>query len=347
MDLVREIGFVEADTWSSIVQTFNVGTRGSGLALWQTNEVIGKLTAVFPSCRFHPVVIRTTGDVRTDVPLAAVGSEGVFVKELEAALERGEVDLAVHSLKDLPTQLAKGMELPAILPRVDARDALVAHTAKSLSDLPDGAIIGTGSLRRRAQLAMINPRWEFRDVRGNLETRLGKLDSGKYDALILACAGLDRLGFSDRITQRLAYSTMLSAPGQASVAIETRQGDGDIVRIVSALDDAPSRAAVEAERALLREVEGGCQVPLGAHAEVVGDHLILEAIVASLDGTKHVRMRMEGPLAKPEALGITLGLEMLAKGGREILDEVRSAMAQAGTAGEIPSGGTPNVPGGR
>lgn len=329
------------------MQTFNVGTRGSGLALTQTNEVIGKLAAAFPTYRFHPVVIRTVGDVRTDVPLAAVGSEGVFVKELEAALERGEVDLAVHSLKDLPTKLHAGMTLGAILARVDARDALVGREARTLGDLPDGAVIGTGSLRRRAQLAMINSKWVFKDIRGNLETRLAKLDAGQYDALILACAGLDRLGHGQRISQRLPYSAVMSAPGQAAIAIEIRQGDPEIARIVGSLDDPPSRAAVEAERALLREVEGGCQVPLGAHAEVVGDQLVLEAIVASLDGRKHVKMRMEGPIAKPEALGVTLGLEMLAKGGREILDEVRGSMLQAGGASDIPDGGMPTVPGGR
>lgn len=329
------------------MRTFNVGTRGSGLALKQTNEVIGKLSAAFPSYRFNPVVIRTTGDVRTDVPLAAVGSEGVFVKELEGALERGEVDLAVHSLKDLPTKLVEGLTLAAILPRVDARDALVARDAKSLADLPDGAVIGTGSLRRRAQLAMINSSWLFKDIRGNLETRLAKLDTGEFDAIILACAGLDRLGYGHRITQRLPYSAIVSAPGQAAIAIEIRQADAELAKIAGTLDDPATRAAVQAERALLREVEGGCQVPLGAHADVVGEQLVLEAIVASLDGVRHVRMRMEGPIAKPEALGVALGLEMLAKGGREILDQVRRTLPRTGGAGDIQDGGMPKVPGGR
>lgn len=332
------------------MRTFNVGTRGSGLALKQTNEVIGKLAAAFPLYRFEPVVVRTSGDVRTDVPLAAVGTEGVFVKELEAALERGEVDIAVHSLKDLPTKLVEGMALGAILPRADARDALVARDARVLSDLPPGAVIGTGSLRRRAQLAMINPGWQFKDIRGNLETRLAKLEEGQYDALILACAGLDRLGFARRITQRLPYSAIVPAPGQGAIAIEMREGDDEVGRIVGTLDDPATRAAVVAERALLREVEGGCQVPLGAHAEVVGEHLVLEAIVASLDGSRHVRLRMEGPIAKPEALGIALGLEILAKGGREILDAVRStqgSLGKPGESGELPGGGMPTVPGGR
>ncbi|MBM3270878.1 MAG: hydroxymethylbilane synthase [Candidatus Sericytochromatia bacterium] len=308
------------------MKTYQVGTRGSGLALKQAHEVIGKLAAAFPASRFHPLIIRTSGDARTDVPLAAVGGEGVFVKELERALERGEIDLAVHSLKDLPTRIPDGLELAAILPRVDTRDALITTNGAHLRDLRDGATFGTGSLRRRAQLALLNPTWNFAEARGNLETRLAKLDEGRFDALILACAGLERLGLAHRITERLPFSAMLPAPGQGAIAIEIRRGDAAVADIVRVLDDPDTHAAVAAERALLREVEGGCQVPVGAHAHVVGDQLILEGVIAALDGRAHVKSRMEGPRAKPEALGVALGLELLAKGGREILDAVRAGI---------------------
>lgn len=311
------------------MKTYRVGTRGSGLALKQANEVIGRLEAAFPAARFHPLVIRTTGDSRTDVPLAAVGGEGVFVKELERALERGEIDLAVHSLKDLPTSIPDDLEIAAVLPRADARDALLTRDGSHLGALPDGATFGTGSLRRRAQLAILNPAWRCKDVRGNLETRLAKLDGGQFDALILACAGLERLGLGERITERLPYSAMLPAAGQGAIAIEIRRGDAEVGEVVGALDCPDTRAAVVAERALLREVEGGCQVPLGAHAVVIGDHLALEGVLASLDGRKHVRLRLEGPKAKPEALGIALGIELLASGGRAILEEVRAAAARS------------------
>jgi hydroxymethylbilane synthase len=302
-----------------------IGTRGSSLALTQTAEVMGKLGAVFKQVDFERLVIRTSGDVRTDVPLAAVGGEGVFVKELELALERGEIDVAVHSLKDLPTSSPQGLVLAATLPRVDPRDALISATARRLADIPDGAVIGTGSLRRRAQLAMLNSTWRYAEARGNLETRLAKLDAGQFDALILACAGLDRLGHSARIADRLPYSALLPAPGQATIAVQVRAEDAATREMVGALDDLAARAAVTAERALLREVEGGCQVPLGALATVAGDQLTLEAVLASLDGRRHIRKRLDGPIAKPEALGITLGRELLAEGGRDILAEVRVA----------------------
>ena len=286
---------------------------------------MGRLTAAFEHVDFERVVIRTSGDVRTDLPIAAVGGEGVFVKELELALERGDIDVAVHSLKDLPTTSPEGLVLAAILPRADSREALISATARRLADIPDGAVIGTGSLRRRAQLAMINQTWRYAQARGNLETRLAKLDEGQFDALILACAGLDRLGHSARIASRLPYSSLLPAPGQAAIAVQVRADDAPTRAMASVLDDTATRAAVTAERALLREVEGGCQVPLGALATVAGDRLTLEAILASLDGFRHVRKRLEGPIAKPEALGITLGLELLAEGGRNILAEVRAA----------------------
>lgn len=300
-----------------------VGTRGSGLALRQATEVLGRLKAVFPKVAFDRLVIRTTGDERTDVPLAAVGTEGVFVRELERALTRGEIDLAVHSLKDLPTALTPGLILAAYLQRADARDALVARNSGGLMDLPDGALIGTGSLRRRAQLAILNPRWRFADIRGNLETRLAKMDDGQYDAIVLATAGLVRLGLGDRISQSLPFSAMLPAPGQGAIAIQIRSDDDRARAMVLLLDDAPTRAAVLAERALLRTVEGGCQVPLGAHAEVVGDQLVLQAVLSSMDGKEVVRGHLEGPIAKPEELGNALGLDLLARGGAEILAGAR------------------------
>jgi hydroxymethylbilane synthase len=238
----------------------------------------------------------------------------------------------VHSLKDLPTSIPDNLELAAILPRADARDALVTIDGRRLRDLPDGAVFATGSLRRRAQLASLNRTWRFEDIRGNVETRLAKLGEGRLDALVLACAGLERLGLGGRITEPLSFASVLPAPGQGAIAVQIRKGDATIGDMIRILDDAETRAAVTAERALLREVEGGCQVPVGTLARVVGDHLVLEAVIAALDGSKHVRQSLEGPRAKPEALGSALGLELLAKGGRAILDGVR---------------GLPTGPGGR
>lgn len=303
--------------------TRTVGTRGSALALAQAAQVMEALLGRFHDLGLERKIVRTTGDQRQDIPLAAVGAEGVFVKELEQALLEGGVDLAVHSLKDLPTRSDPRLTIAAILPRADARDALVTSGGLRLRDLPDGATLGTGSLRRQSQLALLNRSWRFKGIRGNLETRLTKLRTGDYDALVLACAGLDRLGQGEVITERLPYSAMLPAPGQGAIAVQARAMDQALIERIKTLDDPPTRAAVEAERALLAAIGGGCLVPLGAHGEVQGDQLILDAVLASADGQKVVRGKLEGPVAKPRELGEALGADLLARGGKEILAEVR------------------------
>ena len=293
-----------------------IGSRGSQLALWQANWVRGELEALGCACRIE--IIKTTGDKITDVPLAKVGSKGLFTKEIEEALLDGRIDLAVHSLKDLPTDLPAGLRLAAIPPREDAHDALVG---KRLADLAAGARVGTSSLRRVAQLRAVRPDLVIESVRGNLDTRLRKLSEGQYDALVMAAAGLRRLGWQDRIAELLPEELMCPAVGQGALAIETRE-DCEAARICAGLDHAQTRAAVEAERALLQALGGGCQVPIGAHAGLTGGALRLRAIVASPDGTRVIRRETSGPAADAARLGRELGGELLAGGAREILAEV-------------------------
>jgi hydroxymethylbilane synthase len=296
-----------------------VGTRGSALALWQANWVIRELCAAVPEVSCDIEVIRTTGDRNQDVPLPAVGAQGVFVAELEAALADGRVDLAVHSAKDLPTAIAPGMTLAAFLLREDAHDVLVSHKYPTLADLPAGARIGTGSFRRVAQLRAHDRSWRFEDLRGNLDTRLAKLEHQDLDGIVLAAAGLKRLGLADRITAPIPMAVCLPAVGQGAVAVEIRSADTELAGWLQAIDDAATRAAVLAERALLRTLQGGCQAPIGAHARLFGEHLQLEAIVAALDGSKVLRKVMEGPMAKPDVLGERLGQELLSLGAHDLM----------------------------
>lgn len=303
--------------------TIRLGTRGSALALWQTNWALSLLREAAPELTFEPVVIKTTGDQRQDVPLPAVGAQGMFVKELELALEDGTIDLAVHSTKDLPSILHPGLTLGAFLPREDVHDAFISRKWKSLSELPDGARIGTGSFRRQSQLKAYNPTWTFSDIRGNLDTRLKKLETEDLDAIILASAGLIRLGWEDRITQALPLAVCLPAVGQGAVGLEIRENDSRMHELLAKVDHAPTRATVLAERAFLRKVQGGCQAPVGAHATLQGDQLILEAMVAAMDGSQVLRRSMEGPMAKPDALGTALAEELLGMGARELLAKPR------------------------
>ncbi len=305
------------------IKTIRLGTRGSALALWQTNWALSLLREAAPELNFEPVVIKTTGDQRQDIPLPAVGAQGMFVKELELALEDGTIDLAVHSSKDLPSVLHPGLTLAAFLPREDVHDALISLKWKSLAELPDGARIGTGSFRRQSQLKAHNPTWQFSDIRGNLDTRLKKLETEDLDAIVLAAAGLKRLGWGDRITELLPIGVCLPAVGQGAVALEIRENDAQMHQLLSLVDHATTRAAVLAERAFLREVQGGCQAPVGAHATLQGDQMILEAVVAAMDGSKVLRRSMEGPMAKPEVLGTALARELFDLGARELLAKPR------------------------
>jgi len=293
-----------------------IASRGSQLALWQARWVQGQLAARGHECRIE--IIKTTGDKITDVPLAKVGTKGLFTKEIEEALLDGRADLAVHSLKDLPTELPAGLVIAAVPEREDPRDAVVG---KRLDDLANGALVGTSSLRRSAQLKKLRPDLRIESVRGNVDTRLRKLDEGQYDAIILAAAGLKRLGWGDRIAEIVPVERMCSAVGQGALAIETR-ASGPGFDAVGALDDAASHTAVTAERGVLAALGGGCQVPIGAHGTVANGRIQLLAIVAAPDGSEVVRARAEGPVDEAEALGRGLGEELLSRGARQILEAV-------------------------
>jgi hydroxymethylbilane synthase len=293
-----------------------IASRGSQLALWQARWVSAQLTALGHECRIE--IIKTTGDKITDVPLAKVGTKGLFTKEIEEALLDGRADLAVHSLKDLPTELPEGLVLAAVPEREDPRDAVVG---KRLADLPAGAKVGTSSLRRSAQLRRLRPDLTIESVRGNLDTRLRKLDEGQYDAILLAAAGLKRLGWGDRIAEILSPETMCSAVGQGALAIETR-ASGAGFDAVQAMDHADTHAAVMAERGVLGALGGGCQVPIGAHATVEGGRLQLLGVVASPDGDEAIRGVASGAVSEAESLGRALGNELLERGARRILDAV-------------------------
>ncbi len=289
-----------------------IGSRGSQLALWQARHIAGCLQKLGVETRLE--IIKTTGDKITDVPLAQVGGKGLFTKEIEDALLAGAIDLAVHSLKDMPTGLPAGLTLAAIPQREDPRDALIG---RPLSELHTGARVGTSSLRRSAQLHALGRGLVTENLRGNVDTRLRKLDEGHYDAIVLAAAGLRRLGWAERIRELIDVEVMCPAPGQGALAIETRDDGGAGFEIARKLDHAETNAAVTAERSLLATLEGGCQVPIGAHARMEGGVLQLMAMVASTDGQRVMRDRAAGRDAV--ALGRELGERMLAAGAREIL----------------------------
>lgn len=305
-----------------------IGTRGSSLALWQSQYVAKRLRAATPDLDIQIKTIQTRGDLVRDRALSQVGGKGLFVKEIENALSSGEIDLAVHSLKDMPTEQPKGLTLGAILERADPRDALVARGGQGgLDSLRPGARVGTSSLRRRAQLLAARPDLQVLDLRGNVDTRLRKLHEGHYDAVVLALAGLTRLGHGDAISQALPVDLMVPAVGQGALCVEMRSAphDDDTQNLVSALDHPPTRWATMAERALLRRLEGGCQVPIGAFAQVDGGQLSLRGLVAALDGSRLVRDEIRGLAEQADALGAQLAVQLLAAGGNEILEEVRRA----------------------
>lgn len=295
-----------------------IGSRGSQLALWQANHISALLRE-----RGHEVeieIIKTTGDKITDVALAKVGTKGMFTKEIEEALAEGRVDLAVHSLKDLPTELPAGFEIAAITTREHPNDAFLSLRYNSVEELPQGARVGTSSLRRQAQLKVVRPDLDIHPLRGNVDTRMRKLQEGEYDAIILAAAGLNRLGRTELVKQILPPEMMCPAAGQGALGIEIREGDTRMRELLTFLDDKDSRATTVAERALLNELGGGCQVPIGAHATVENGQIHLRGIVAKPDGTLVLREQMTG--TDPASLGETVGKKLLARGGQQILDEV-------------------------
>ena len=309
-----------------------VGTRSSQLALWQADFVIGELRKRYPALAIEKRLMTTKGDKILNAPLAKIGGKGLFTKELETAMLAGEIDIAVHSLKDMPVVVPEGLVITAVTERADAGDALVSQRYGSFGALPEGAKVGTSSLRRRAQLLHARPDLQIVDLRGNVNTRLRKLEEENFDGIILACAGLKRLGFGERIRQVLPRSLCLPAVGQGALAIESRIDDRETRELLSFLDDGITRACTAAERGFLATVEGGCQVPVGVYAQPVDNADILEdahtgkaeairveAVIASLDGRKLFRDSVEGTADEAENLGISLANKLLDMGGREIL----------------------------
>ena len=304
--------------------TLLIGTRGSRLARIQAETVRDTLSSLHPGRNWLLQEIRSEGDVRRQASLTSIGGRGVFVKALEEKLLAGEIDLAVHSLKDMPTQLATGLTIGAVLPREDTRDALVSRGGPTLDDLPTGAVVGTGSVRRRAQLLAYRADLVVRDVRGNVDTRLRKLKDGGYDALVLAAAALVRLRRTSAVSQYLPLALMLPAAGQGALAVEVRQSDEEVMALIQSLNHLPTERAVRAERAFLSALGSGCTVPVAAHATVADGRLNLQGMVADLNGERLIRDGLSGSAAQAEDIGRRLADSILAQGGAQILREAAS-----------------------
>ncbi|HEX2639758.1 MAG TPA: hydroxymethylbilane synthase [Pyrinomonadaceae bacterium] len=303
---------------------FIIGSRGSDLALWQTKFVKSSLEHLFPEIAFEIKIITTTGDKLLDVALSKIGDKGLFTQQIEAELFSGEIDLAVHSLKDLQTSQPDGLTIGAVCERELPNDAFISDKFDSISDLPIGARVATGSLRRRSQLLNLRPDIEIVEIRGNVPTRLRKFAEAGLDAMILAYAGLHRLGLDSQVKQVIPFDEMLPAVGQGAVAVEVRADNTDAAELVSEIDHKPTRVCVAAERALLRTLEGGCQVPIGANAQLENDRLRLSGFVGSLDGKVVFRESDEGSAEKAEQVGVRLAEKLITLGARELLDETRA-----------------------
>lgn len=303
-----------------------IASRGSELALWQARAVADALAAAAPGLEVEIRIVRTTGDRILDVPLAGIGDRGLFTKEIDAALLDGEADLAVHSLKDVPTRLPDGLRIGAITRREDARDVLLCREGlpPGLAELPAGSRVGTSSLRRRSQLRALRPDLEVSDLRGNLNTRLARLDAGEYDAIVLAAAGVLRLGWRERIAQYLDPELWLPAVGQGALAVVAREEDTSLQARLLALHHAATAACVTAERAFLRALEGGCQIPIGALARLEGEEVVLDGLVADLKGSTVLRGRATGSVQDPDEVGQRLASYLLRQGGDIVLAGIRS-----------------------
>jgi len=299
-----------------------IATRRSPLALWQAEHVARLLTESHPDIEIELVKMITQGDKILDTPLAKIGGKGLFVKELEQGMLNGDADIAVHSMKDVPAQLPDGLEIGAILFREDPRDAFVSNTYSNIDQLPQGAIVGTSSLRRQCQLLDLRPDLQIKSLRGNVNTRLQKLDDGEYDAIILAAAGLIRLGFEQRIKVALPINTMLAAIGQGAIGIECRVDDPAILALIACLHDEATATRVSAERAMNFTLEGGCQAPIAGHARIKGERIRLHGLVAEPDGSVIITEQLEGPIAEAEKIGDTVAKRLLAAGAKEILDRL-------------------------
>ncbi|RUM57682.1 MAG: hydroxymethylbilane synthase [Persephonella sp.] len=299
-----------------------IGTRKSKLALWQTEFIAKKIKEFFPEVEIEIVKITTKGDKILDVPLAKIGGKGLFVKEIEEALLNNEIDLAVHSLKDVPTYFPDGLGLGAITEREDPRDCLASIKYNTLEELPNGATVGTSSLRRKSQLLKLRPDLKIKDLRGNVDTRLKKLQNGEYDAIVLAYAGLKRLGLDDKATYIFSPYQFIPAVAQGFLGIEIRLDDKKTAEIVNKLNHYESYLRAEAERAFLKRLEGGCQVPLGCYSEISGDSITLTGFISDLSGKRFLKETLKGKKWEYKDLGVKLAERLLKKGGEEILREI-------------------------
>ena len=305
-------------------KTLKIATRQSPLALWQANYVKDRLQQQYPDLTVELVPMVTKGDVILDSPLAKIGGKGLFVKELENALLNKEADIAVHSMKDVPMQFPEGLGLAVICQREDPRDAFVSHSYRTFAELPQGAVVGTSSLRRQCQLKALRPDLDIRSLRGNVGTRLSKLDNGDYDAIILASAGLIRLGLADRIASFIDVEQSLPAAGQGAVGIECRTDDMQVQALLAPLADAKTTYCVRAERAMNNHLQGGCQVPIGGYAVLQQGQLYLRALVGDIDGSRIIRAEGKSPVENAEALGVQIAEQLLAQGADKILQAIYS-----------------------
>ena len=306
------------------MKPLRIGSRGSILARWQA-EFVRKQLFQLTGVEAEIIIIKTSGDKMQRQPLTQIGGKGIFIKELEEALLEEGIDLAVHSVKDIPTETPGRLHFPAVCRRDDVRDCLVSHTGMVLANLKQGARVGTGSLRRQAQLRHYRPGLDLRELRGNVDTRLRKVESGEYDAIVLSKAGLDRLGWSQKITEPISTDISLPAVGQGAIAIQSRVSDRDADEFLSKLDDMETRTAIIAERALLSALQGGCQLPVGAWARMERSELVMEAVVCSVDGTQYVREKATAPPDQAAQLGEHLARVLADGGARTILEEMQRA----------------------
>lgn len=304
-------------------RTIIVGSRDSVLAIEQTTWVIKLLQNKFPQAKFEIKQIKTKGDKILDVALSKIGDKGLFTKELEVAMLEGEIDFAVHSMKDLPTRLPDGLIIGCITKRVDSRDVVISHKGYTLATLPIGAKVGTSSLRRKSQLLKYRPDIAIADLRGNLHTRLAKMEAEDFDAIILAAAGIQRLGLTEKITEKISYDICLPAVGQGSVGVEVRGDNYEVIEMLKKINDDETEAAISAERSFLKKLEGGCQIPIGAQGFINSGTLTLEGLVASVDGTEIIKERISGTIEEAEDLGTALAQKLINLGAKEILNNIR------------------------
>jgi len=304
------------------VKTLKIATRNSPLALWQAEHVKQQLIDLYPDLNVELVSMTTEGDRFLDAPLIAVGGKGLFIKELEQALLNGEADIAVHSMKDVTIDLPDDLAMPVIMKREDVRDVFISNNYKQIEDLPDGAVLGTSSLRRQSQVKALRPGIVLKDLRGNVGTRLRKLDEGEYDAIMLAAAGIIRLGLKERITQLIPESVLLPAIGQGAIGIECRAGDTEVHELIAPLNDRDTSLCVETERAFSRRLFGGCQLPIAGQASITGNQINLIGLVARTDGTEVIKSELSGDLTERDEIGTTLAETLLERGADEILKEL-------------------------